>query len=204
MGFPSCPLLLNPEWSVDIAMAKRPDVEDLEEAIRGWMIPPWWPVTLDMMPARKQFTMLEPYSTETPLLIGGLEIRWCPQEHPGGSTAFRIDEPSTGSSVVISTDVEWSASSPELQKALQDLCRDATWLIFDGKCTPEEYERFRGYGHSTWMEGIELARSCGVENLIITHHGTDMTDEVCDAREAAIQAVWDKTQLARQGMQWTL
>jgi ribonuclease BN (tRNA processing enzyme) len=54
------------------------------------------------------------------------------------------------------------------------------------------------------MEGIELAQSCGVEHLVITHHGTEMTDALCDARQDAIQAVWDQAQLARQGMQWSI
>jgi phosphoribosyl 1,2-cyclic phosphodiesterase len=206
MGFPACKLLQDPSWSIEVAMARRTDVEDLEAALRQWMAPPWWPVTLDDMPAIKEITMLDE-SGEGPLIYGGLQITWCPLCHPGGSTAFRIDEPATESSVVIATDMEWATSTADQQMLFEQLCslpEPASLLVFDGKCAPEDYPRLRGYGHSTWQEGIDLALRNGIDRLLITHHDPSMDDHAGVAREETVQAAWGQAGLARQGMQITI
>jgi hypothetical protein len=45
-----------------------------------------------------------------------------------------------------------------LDNILLEAARDADILIFDAQFTPEEYEKRRGWGHSTWVQATEVAK----------------------------------------------
>ena len=43
--------------------------------------------------------------------------------------------------------------------------KGADLLIYDGMYTPEEYEtKYKGWGHSTWEKGFEVAKYAGSKN----------------------------------------
>lgn len=200
-GLPSFPPLYNAEWSIEVASRVFEDLT-AEDVLSSFVNPPIWPLPLEELRSTKFFRILDAESMEKPSEYGGLTIRWCPLHHPGGSTAFRIDDPASGASLVIATDIEWSESSDEEKAALKALCRDprgADMLVFDGKCAPDAYEPYRGWGHSTWQEGIDLAQACDVGRLLIAHHAADMDDAAGDLRDAQIRAVWSAAAMARQG-----
>ena len=43
-------------------------------------------------------------------------------------------------------------------------------MIYDSSYTDAEYPRYRGWGHSTWQEGVRIADAAGVGTLAIFHH----------------------------------
>jgi hypothetical protein len=85
--------------------------------------------------------------------------------HPDGCLAYRIDEPATGACLVVATDVEWAAMTPRAQDAFAAFARGADLLAFDAQYRPDEYAAHRGWGHSTWADAAEAARSCGAAKL---------------------------------------
>jgi phosphoribosyl 1,2-cyclic phosphodiesterase len=204
-GLPSFQPLYEEGWNIEMA-ARIFDELTVEDIAASFVNPPIWPLHIDELKATKRFRILDDESMEATTAYGGLAIRWCPLHHPGGSTAFRIEEPASGASVVIATDVEWAESTAEEHRWLNELCatpHGADLLVFDGKYTADEYPAYRGWGHSTWQEGIELARSTGVKQLLITHHDITLDDAAARTREQEIQAAWPQAALARQGMIWT-
>jgi ribonuclease BN (tRNA processing enzyme) len=38
-------------------------------------------------------------------------------------------------------------------------------------------QRFKGFGHSTWQHGIELAKMAGTKSFALFHHAPSRTDE---------------------------
>ena len=50
-------------------------------------------------------------------------------------------------------------------------------MIYDCMYTDAEFEHFRGYGHSTWEEGVRLCEAAGVKRLVIFHHRPGRDDE---------------------------
>jgi ribonuclease BN (tRNA processing enzyme) len=48
--------------------------------------------------------------------------------------------------------------------------------------TAEEYDHFRGWGHSTYDETVELAMEAGVEQLVLYHHKPERSDDEVDRR----------------------
>lgn len=204
-GFPSFKSLYDQEWTVEIA-ARVIGEHTAEDIITALVQPPLWPLTLDELVAGKRFRIFDEESETVTNDYGGLALRWCRLPHPGGSTAFRIDEPTTGASVVIATDVEWEQGTTDEQHALRTLCatpHPVQLLVFDGQYDQATYDAVRGWGHSTWQNGVALARECGVTQLLLTHHDPLMNDTAALDRERTVKAMWSQAALARQGQVWT-
>jgi ribonuclease BN (tRNA processing enzyme) len=164
---------------------------------------PLWPLQIDNIPARIEFRTLAETSAAGPLSRGGLRVRWTSLHHPGGSTAYRFDEPATGTSFVFATDVEWRESSPAEQEALIKLCREpgpCGLLVSDGQYGEEEYPRFRGWGHSTRQDAVEVARRAGARKLLVTHHDPSGSDRALAEAEKQLARNLRSARLAREGV----
>ena len=166
--------------------------------LSGLLGPPYWPVAFGDLPASIECVDLTPAASDRFLAIGGLEVRWTPVPHPGGSTAYRIDEPATGHSVTVATDAEWSAAEGDQRERFVALARDCDLLIGDGQYDDHEADKRRGWGHSTWHEAVALAQEAGARRLVITHHDPEADDAILLAREEQLQAMLPSAVLARQ------
>jgi ribonuclease BN (tRNA processing enzyme) len=136
------------------------------------------------------------------LSLGTLRITACATHHPGGSTAYRIEDTTTGAAAVIATDVEWGAAPALRREALIALCahpRPCGLLLMDGSYAPEDFPARTGWGHSSWREAAELARHAGVAQLVIVHHDETRSDTVLRAMEARLQREAPGAVFARQG-----
>lgn len=199
VGLPSLGLIYSPAWNVQIAAPAHDDVV-VEVTMSAVMDKPFWPLQVSDLKSRIHFTALE-RTSEMPLYYGGLEIRWCPLHHPGGCTAYRLDEPASGAALVIATDMEWGLSTPQERADLLSLCRTpkpAGLLVMDGQYTPDEVATFRGWGHSTWEEGVEVAQTGGLARLLLTHHDPRRADHDMDVLQAKLKAVAPWADLARE------
>jgi ribonuclease BN (tRNA processing enzyme) len=75
------------------------------------------------------------------------------------------------------------------RRALVEFVRGARVLVHDTTYTAEEYDRHRGWGHSTYEEAVELALDAAVEMLVLFHHKPERTDDEVDERVAACRAL---------------
>ena len=64
-----------------------------------------------------------------------------------------------------------------LDAVLRECAQDADILIHDAQYTQEEYEKFKGWGHSTWAEAISVARDSNVKQVILMHHDPSHDDD---------------------------
>ena len=140
------PLLSSRDLSA--ILSARPDAATILSRIYS---PPVWPVPATDAP-------FLPASPGRPHVHGSLSITYHPVAHPDGCHAIRIDEPSTGESLVLATDIEWSLMSPDDRAAFAAFAHDATDLWFDCHFLPTELPAHRGWGHSSWKEAIAAAR----------------------------------------------
>lgn len=173
------------------------------QAVRGLLAPPYWPLALDKMAAEISFRDL-PSTCQEPLAEGGLAVRWTTVPHPGGCTAYRVDEPATGAAVVFATDLEWGDAPAEARERFLALCREpqpADLLIHDGQFDASGYAQHRGWGHATADDAVQLAKAAGVQHLLITHHDPAHDGAALAARERRVRGLWPRAALARQGQQ---
>jgi phosphoribosyl 1,2-cyclic phosphodiesterase len=146
----------------------------LAETLAGQMNFPNFPVSLNEMAAQMNFHDLREGEA---VACGDAVISNTQLSHPGGIFAYRIDF--GGHSIVIATDTEHYAC---LDRKLVELAEGADILVYDAMYTPEEYEGDgdltprTGWGHSTYVEGIKVARAARVRKLVLFHHDPDHDD----------------------------
>lgn len=202
MGLPSLSQIYDKRWQFEFASPDR-EGHSVSEVLPRLLDEPFWPLQVEHLAAHVRFLCLPGALSAQAWPRGGLRIRWCPVPHPGGCTAYRVDEPASGRSVVIATDMEWPAATPEGIAAFLHLCRDpnpASLLVMDGQYDRASYEAHRGWGHSAWEDGVEVAERAGVERLLITHHDPALDDEQLAERERRVLLAWPQASLAREGM----
>jgi ribonuclease BN (tRNA processing enzyme) len=74
-------------------------------------------------------------------------------------------------------------------------------LIFDAQYTPEEYEKHRGWGHSTWLEATRVAKEAGVKQLILSHHDPSHSDSAVYHIVRHASERFENTIAAREGLE---
>ena len=132
--------------------------------------------------------------------IGNIAVKSVSLNHPGGSLGYKII--CNNKSVAYIGDHEQTETS---RKTLVDFLMNADQVIFDAQYTPEEYSGSDGYGgrngwgHSTWMHGVELCREANVEQLILTHHGRE--DIEAERIELMAQKKFPNTIAAYEGLE---
>ena len=63
-----------------------------------------------------------------------------------------------------------------------------------------EYERFKGWGHSTWRHGLEISQAAGVKTFIAFHHDPGHDDAFMDAVGENLRAIEPGSLVAIEGM----
>jgi hypothetical protein len=133
--------------------------------------------------------------------VGGNKItaRWL--NHPQGCLGFRIETPA--GTVAYATDNEPGVA--KLDENLRELAADADIFINDAQFTPEQLETARkGWGHSSWREGVKVARHAAAKTLVLFHHDPDSTDRMVDSILRQAREDFDSVFAASEGMVITL
>jgi phosphoribosyl 1,2-cyclic phosphodiesterase len=146
---------------------------DLEETIEGQMTNPYFPVDMSAMGSLRHFYELG----EGGIDVQGAVISFAPLNHPQGCVGYRIE--ANGGVLVLATDTE--PGSLVHDRAVRELARGADVLIYDAQYTPEQLAgEKQGWGHSSWLEGVRIARDAGVKRLVLFHHDPDSDDAFVD------------------------
>jgi len=142
----------------------------LQEVLEGQMAKPYFPVDFDQVAAKREFNVIEPGgSVET----GGMKVIPFPLNHPQNATGYRVEV--DGAVIVYATDYEHG--NAKLDDTLRRYADGADILICDAQYAPSEYETHKGWGHSTWLNGVHVARDCRVRQLFLFHHDPTHDDQ---------------------------
>jgi len=199
IGFPGFTPIYDATWSIEI---DGPEIEGFtpEQVFSGMLGKPFWPLQIEGLQADIRFVTLPNQSSPDGRVFGDLVIRWCPVHHLGNCLAYRIDEQSKEKAIIIATDIEWSLATDIERKALIELCTrpyPAHLLIFDAHFTPEEYPRFKGWGHSTWRDALDVVRQTHIERLVLTHYSQYADDLKLLDTENEIKKIMPSAEIAR-------
>lgn len=169
----------------------------LPDTLIGQMNYPNFPVSLNTMGSELAFHDL---AEGEAVQYGDAVITNAKLNHPGGVYGYRVEY--QGHSVVFATDTE---HMPEPDPKLVALARDADVLIYDAMYTTDEYNGAVGisrvgWGHSTWPEGIKVAKAAGAKKLVLFHHDPEHDDEAIRQIEAEAQQHLPGTIAAYEGL----
>ena len=164
--------------------------KNLGRVIREQMSPVVFPVPFDALGADIRFSEV----TEGQHTGNGYVVKTFPVRHPGGALGYRFwGRNEADSSFVYISDNEMGASEkypsqPHWDADMVRFVAGAKTLIHDATYTAEEYEKHRGWGHSTYDDALTLALAAGVEQLVLFHHRPERSDEELDRCVAHCQA----------------
>ena len=166
----------------------------LRQVLVEMMMAPLFPVPPSIFQADVIYTDFQCGETLCP--YPNVTLRTAPLNHPNNATGYRIEF--DGRAVCYVTDYEHFDDRRD--DVLIGLVRDADYLIYDSTYSDEEYERFKGFGHSTWQEGVRLAEEAGVETLVIFHHDPGHDDAWMDRVAKEAETARPGTIVAQEGM----
>ncbi len=170
---------------------------ELKDTIEGQMANPYFPVNMEVMAARRDFSNVH----KEPVSLPGATLRSAPMNHPQGCVGYRIE--AEGCAFVLATDTE--PGSPLHDKALRELARDADAMVYDSQYTPEQLAgEKKGWGHSSWLEGVRIAQECNVKRLVLFHHDPDSDDDYVDGLVMRAQQEFPDTWGANEGLEISL
>ena len=195
-GLPFFVPLYSPRTNLTV-YGPRADEHSLEQVLARQMTAPVFPVELSATPAKLEAVEVGDGSR---FRVGDALVHAARLHHPGGVLAYRIDY--AGHGVVYATDTEHAS---RIDPVLVELARGADVLIYDAQYTPDEYYGRSGpakigWGHSTYEEGVKVARAAGVGRLVLFHHDPRRSDEEVAKIVGLAREGFADTVAAREGM----
>jgi len=172
--------------------------DSLHRVLEAQMAQPYFPVDMSVMTAHRDFSEI---SGGDQLEINGTRItaRWL--NHPQGCLGFRFE--TTAGTIVYATDNE--PGNPKLDRSIRELATGADIFINDAQYSPEQLATVRrGWGHSSWLEGVHIAQEAGAKNLVLFHHDPDSSDVVVDTLQREARQKFASVWAACEGMVMTL
>jgi phosphoribosyl 1,2-cyclic phosphodiesterase len=181
-----------------VILGERRVGRHLEQVLAGQMSDPYLPFTLEDL--RADLLVKEVHDSER--IVVGDQTSVLPRRmpHPSGVFAYRVT--CQGKTLVYATDV--SHPPDRLDPGLIDLALDANLLIHDAQFTATELRERPDWGHSSWLEAVQLAQEAGVGQLALFHHDPTHTDDELEEIERKAQAHFASTFLAREGVEIAL
>lgn len=170
----------------------------LRDVLCRYMAAPLFPVPPEIFAADVSYHDFPVGSVLKP--APGLAILTAPLNHPNGATAYRVE--CDGKSICYVTDTEHVEGKPD-ENVLR-LIKETDLFIYDTSYSQEEYENYRGWGHSTWQEAVRLADMAGVKTLVLFHHDPSHKDPRMDEIAADAAKARPGTLTAREGQTLTL
>ena len=185
------PLFRN-EKRVHIYSEKRNGMTTKEQ-ISDFLKAPYWPVGVELFEGVAGYHDIDVGKT---FEADGVVIKTKRSNHPNECTLFRVEW--DGKSVVYALDFEHSEKATE---DLVDFAKDCDLLVYDATYTPEDYPSKKGWGHSTWEEGLKVKEKANAKILLLAHLDIRHSDEMLDALQKKLTEIDENVYLAKEGME---
>ncbi|WP_299529723.1 MBL fold metallo-hydrolase [Ulvibacterium sp.] len=190
-GFPFFDPAYDPSKQIElIAFGEKLRVSDLKKVLSKQMEGTFFPIQLDNMGAKFEYNLKKIREAE----FRGGRVLINSHNHPGGAHGYRLEV--RDKVIVYCTDIEHGDS---IDKNVVSFSKDADVLIHDAQYTPEELPKFKGWGHSSWEQAIEVAERANVKHLYLTHHDPNHDDVFLRKMEKQCQERFQNCNLAKEG-----
>jgi phosphoribosyl 1,2-cyclic phosphodiesterase len=188
-GLPFFAPLYDPRTHLVLHSVHQP--EELHDILARQMTSPFFPVDFSAIASRIEFRQIH----HSACTVAGITVQGFPLHHPQGAQGYRIA--SVHKTIVFATDHEHG--NAVIDANLRTIAHNADVLLYDAQYTPAEYQQREGWGHSTWLEAVNVARDANVGKLVLFHHDPNHDDATLEAIAAEAQLHFPNTFAAREG-----
>ncbi|QQO08150.1 MBL fold metallo-hydrolase [Breznakiella homolactica] len=158
-----------PSYDPSVNITFYSPMANLEDALHGQMTSPYFPVHMESMNARKQFSIL----TEG-ITLGDMKISYKRMNHPGNSYSYSVD--SGGHRFIYATDTELSTNDFIKNEENSSFFENADLVVIDSQYTLGEAIEKYNWGHSAFSLGVDFAANWGIKHLVLFHHDPTYDD----------------------------
>lgn len=191
-GFPFFAPIYQKDYTIHIFSGHKAAIS-LESVLKGQMQEPNFPVDLSKLPAKLTFNEVH---TGDDFHASGIRVQTVALNHPNGAMGLRLSL--NGKSFVHLTDHEHADAFDD---SLLEFCGGADILSMDTMFTPDEYPRFMGWGHSSWLHACRIAKKAGVKQLVLFHHDPKHDDDQMDKIGQTARKEFSNTIVACEGLE---
>ncbi len=103
-----------------------------------------------------------------------------PLNHPGGGTAYRIEDEGTSCAYVTDNELDPPYKIHTRYDEWVDFCSGVDVLIHDAQYTEDDMPHKHGWGHSLISQVRQLAIDANVKTLVLFHHDPERNDAQLD------------------------
>lgn len=220
-GLPFFQPAFSPNWKIKF-FGPGDTAMDIEQRLSDQMKAPYFPVEIETWMADIQY--LEPDANG--LAHGPIAIAYYNVHHPGVTYGYRMQV--GGKTVVYVSDNEVQFLKTSVAKRIHEFDADehellermvseqrssevaviqgVDILVHDAQYTPHDYNRKRGWGHSCYVDTVNLAIDADVRCLYLYHHDPTYDDEqVAAIHRDCLQIIRERKSdmgchIAREGM----
>ncbi|MDC3023988.1 MBL fold metallo-hydrolase [Alphaproteobacteria bacterium] len=189
-GLPFFKPSFNPNINFNIRSGRPDMIEVLESQISS----PSFPITIEEFKANinySNFKVGEELTVKDDIIISTI-----PLNHPDGAVGYRVEY--KNKAICYITDHEHEVNNKN--EKLIAFVSNSDLLIYDSTYRDEEFESFKGWGHSTWQEGARLSNYANVKKYAIFHHNPDNKDDVMKEIEKEANLMEQNILVAKEGM----
>lgn len=193
LGFLSFIPLFNEKFNINI-YGKTNSKGGIKEALNDILDTRFWPVTLDMFLANINYYDIKPGRLK---LDNGIFVESNLHPHPNGALGYRVEL--KNKIVTYVTDIEHPIGKP-LRK-VSNLARESDVLIHEAHFTPEDLPNYKGWGHCSWEEAVDIAKSSNSKKLVLFHHSPTYSDKVVNDFTKEAKKAFNNVVAAKQGLE---
>ena len=197
MGFPFFTPIYIPDSEITIFGPVTFEEEPLEQVVGGQLTYKYFPLRQDELRSKIKYQNLKEGSMQLP---GGIVVSYKYLNHPLLCLGYRFEykkkvfctcydhEPFLNlfEGDPINED-EGKAAADENNARITAFFNNADLLVHDAQYTTKEYEKFVGWGHSTYKYAINQAIHGRVKRLALFHHDPERTDSQLDQVKSSFQ-----------------
>ncbi|MBF0102616.1 MAG: MBL fold metallo-hydrolase [Desulfobacterales bacterium] len=144
----------------------------IERTLSKVMSNPNFPVRFIDVPSQIEYIDACPDAFQ----IGPITITSIPLNHPNGGRGYKLIE--DGKTFVFLTDNELGFKHPGGldNRDYEQFIADADLVFHDAEYTAEEYDLFKSFGHSSYLDTLALASQAKVKQLGLFHLNAERSD----------------------------
>ena len=171
LGFPFLKPIYNENAGIHL-MGCPTTQGNIRKLLSKAMSAPLFPVPFDALQAKIEYDV----ECQISFQIDSIEIFPINLSHPNGGMGYKFVE--DGKTFVFLTDNELGHKhrNGRTFEEYAAFSRDADLFIHDSEYTREEYEEARGWGHSSYLDALRLARKARVKTFGLFHHKQNRND----------------------------
>ncbi|MDR3139634.1 MAG: MBL fold metallo-hydrolase [Treponema sp.] len=153
----------NPAYDPGVQIDFYAPLNNLEAALYGQMAPPYFPVSMESMGAKKNFHIIS-----DKLFFDGVTVSCKKMNHPGDSYTYLVADGKHR--FVYATDAELSAADFIKNEENAAFFEKADLAVIDSQYTLGEAIEKYNWGHSAFSMAVDFAANWGIKHLVLFHH----------------------------------